>query len=60
MKKVSTILKQLNKLETELYTNYTEQEIFEGFTKIQCYDPSSILNVIYSGLIDYTETEEEY
>lgn len=34
MKKVTTILKQIDELEKELYKNYSPKEIMDGFNKL--------------------------
>lgn len=64
MKRVSTILKQINELECELYQNYSEKEIMKGFEKLdkEGYDFSvtSLLYVIYTGTEDYLRLDAEF
>lgn len=64
MKRVSTILKQINELECELYKNYSEKEIMKGFEKLDKegykYSVTSLLYVIASGTEDNLRLDAEF
>ena len=64
MKRVSTILKQINELEKELYKNYSYKEIMQGFEKLDKekynFSINSLLYVIYSGTDDYLKLDAEF
>lgn len=64
MKKVTTILKQINELENELYNNYSPKKIMEGFEKLEKegyqFSLTSLLDVIYTGTEDYLKLDAEF
>lgn len=64
MKKVTTILKQINELENELYKKHTIKEILDGFDKIDKegvkYSITSLLYVIYEGVYNADILENEF
>lgn len=64
MKKVTTILKQINELEDELYRNYSQKEIMKGFEKLDKegynFSITSLLYVIYTGTEDYLKLDSEF
>ena len=64
MKRVTTILKQINELEKELYGNYSTKEIMEGFEKLdkEGYKTSvtSLVNVIYEGIYNDMILENKF
>lgn len=64
MKRVTTILKQINELENELYGNYSIKEIMKGFEKLdkEGYKTSvtSLVNVIYEGVYNDIKLENEF
>ena len=64
MKRVTTILKQINELENELYSNYTDKDILEGFDKLDTenysYGLTSLLYVIATGVQENLKIDEMF
>lgn len=64
MKKVTTILKQINELENELYSNYTDKDILEGFDKLDkqkyFYSATSLIYVIATGVQENLKIDEMF
>ena len=64
MKRVTTILKEIDKLEHELYRNYTEKEIYDALNKLEedgyKFSLTSLLNVIYTSVESYLMLDEEF
>ena len=64
MKKVTTILKQINELESELYEKHTYKEIMKGFEQLEKegfkFSLTSLLDVIYTGAESYLKLDAEF
>lgn len=64
MKRVTTILKQINELENELYSKYSPEEIMKGFEKLEkegfSFSLTSLLDVIYTGTEQYLKLDSEF
>jgi hypothetical protein len=65
MKKVSTIVRTIDKLEKELYTNYTNEEIYNGIIKEEAKKPfwgglTGLVNVIAEGTYNDVTIEKEF
>lgn len=64
MKKVTTILKQINKLEDELNSKYSPEEIIEGFEKLYkegfYFSLNSLVELIYEDIEKSLKSEHEF
>lgn len=64
MKKVTTILKQINKLEDELNSKYSPEEIIEGFEKLYkegfYFSLNSLVELIYEDIEKSLKSEYEF
>lgn len=64
MKKATTIIRQIDDLEKELYSNYSYKEIHDAVEKEEKKKPywggcTGLVDVIYSGTIGMFEDENE-
>lgn len=64
MKKVSTIARMIDDLEKELYSNYTDKEIYDGIIKEEKKKPfwggaTGLISVISEGVYNNIILDEE-
>ncbi len=64
MRRATTILKQINELENELYANYTDKDILKAFNKLDeenySYSVTSLLYVISTGAEENQKIDEMF
>lgn len=63
MKRVETIIQQINKLEIELYRNYTDKQIKEAIEKCEANNKiksnnCDLISVIYEGVTNNIQLDE--
>lgn len=64
MKRISTIVRMIDELEKELYTNYSSQEIYDGILKEEKKKPfwggsTGLISVISEGTYNDVILDEE-